>query len=114
MANQRHTEHLPSEHDKDDDRVAQVADTIDTIGNVEQDLVLEELLALLREKLPNDMERLVLLRMILVGDHPRDVARDLGLPLHRSRIAKHRALKRLREDNDAMRRLRELLGDWDA
>ena len=94
-----------------DDPGTEPADVSDMAAEVEQRLVNQQLLDLLRERLPNNLERLVLLRIVALGDHPRDVARDLGLPLHRTRIAKSRALQRLRADPLLLHLLGELVGD---
>ncbi len=97
-------------HDPDD-RVWEIEDPANLAADVEERLVSRELQALLWAKLPNDLERLVLLRIVVLDDKPRDVARDLGLPLHRARIAKHRALARLKEDSEVFEALRDLVGD---
>lgn len=86
-------------------------DESDLTLEVEQKLTNRELLAQLRARLSNNLERLVLLRIVVFGDKPRDVARDLGLPQHQPRIAKCRALARLREDPDFIAFLRELVGE---
>lgn len=96
--------------DDDDGRPYEAPDPVDLAALVEQDLADQDLLRLLAAHLLNDLERLVLLRIGVFGDHPRDVAADLGLPLHRTRLAKSRALKRLREDETFMRMLRDLVG----
>jgi DNA-directed RNA polymerase specialized sigma24 family protein len=95
----------------DQDAVAEPADPADMAADVEQMLLDRQFAEMLRAKLPNHLERRVLLRVVLLGDHPRDVARDLGLPLHRTRLAKSRALQRLRGDEQFMRWLGELGGD---
>jgi DNA-directed RNA polymerase specialized sigma24 family protein len=95
------------------DRVTEIPDPSDMAELIEGALVGEQLWTLLEAKLPNPLERLVLLRVIGLGDHPRDVARDLGLPLHRARLAKSRAIKRLRDDDEIMQVLRELTADQD-
>jgi RNA polymerase sigma factor (sigma-70 family) len=97
-----------------DDFIHEPADPADLALEVERQLTSSELQAQLRAKLPNDLERVTLLRIVVFGDHPRDVARDLGLPLHRTRLAKHRALKRLREDEAFVHLLRDLAGDVSA
>jgi DNA-directed RNA polymerase specialized sigma24 family protein len=94
-----------------DEQATEPADLSDMAAEVEQRLVNQQLLDLLRDRLPNSLERLVLLRVVALGDHPRDVARDLGLPLHRTRIAKSRALQRLRDDQQLLHLLGELAGD---
>lgn len=85
-----------------EDRDANLAD------EVEQKILSTELMEWLRSKIPNTLERLVLIRILLLGDHPRDVARDLNLPLHRTRLAKSRALQRLRGDDDFIQLLLEV------
>jgi DNA-directed RNA polymerase specialized sigma24 family protein len=80
----------------------------DLVLEVEQRIIGDELLAQLRAKISKELERYTLLRIVVFGDQPRDVARDLGLPLHRTRVAKHRALALLRGDEAFMRTLREL------
>jgi hypothetical protein len=86
-------------------------DESDLTLEVEQRLTNKELLAQLRARHSNNLERMVLLRIVVFGDKPRDVARDLGLPQHQPRIAKCRALARLREDPDFIAFLRELAGE---
>lgn len=93
------------------DAAGELPDQADMAAEVEQRQIDQQIDELLRVKLPNRLERLVLLRLVLLGDHPRDVARDLDLPLHRTRLAKSRALQRLRGDEQFIRRLGELGGD---
>lgn len=88
----------------------EVADAADMAAEVEQRVLSQQLIAILQAKLPNWLERLVLLRVVIFGDQPRDVARDLGLPLYRTRLAKSRALERLREDEHIRGLLSELAG----
>lgn len=90
-----------------------IADPQDMAATVEQRLIDARLLALLEAKLSNTLERTVVLRVVALGEHPRDVARDLGLPLHRTRVAKSRAIKRLRSDNELLQLLQELSDDPD-
>jgi RNA polymerase sigma factor (sigma-70 family) len=77
---------------------AQLADTSDPIGQAEQAAVDQELWALVRACLPSDFEWQVALRILLRGDRPREVAADMELPAYRIRVAKCRALQRLRDD----------------
>lgn len=93
---------------EDSDRLEETADPADIAAEVERQVLGEELIPLLRAKLTNDLERLVILRIVFMGDHPRDVARDLGLPLPRTRLAKSRALQRLRDDPQFMRLIESL------
>jgi DNA-directed RNA polymerase specialized sigma24 family protein len=95
----------------DEDPAVEPADPADIADEVEQRQIDQQISELLRIKLPNSLERQVLLRVLLLGDLPRDVARDLDLPLHRTRLAKSRALQRLRGDEQFMQRLGELGGD---
>ena len=90
--------------------VAEPVDPSDLVAEVEDRLVAQELRDLLRVALPNDLERLTLLRCIVGGDDPRDVARDLGLPLHRTRVAKSRALQRIRSNDRVMAFIHALTG----
>ena len=85
-------------------------DPNDLAAEVEQRQVSQQLQELLAAHLSNDLERTMILRLVLSGDNPRDVAANLKLPLHRTRIAKYRALRRLREDEEFMRILRDLAG----
>jgi RNA polymerase sigma factor (sigma-70 family) len=87
------------------------ADPADLASEVGQDMIIQELWTLLQARLSNELERRTLWRIIVFGDDPRDVARDLGLPLHRTRLAKSRALARLRQDEAFMRMVRDLAGD---
>jgi RNA polymerase sigma factor (sigma-70 family) len=96
-----------------DEPARDVADTTDIVAVIEQQVVGEQLLALLHDKIPNDLERTTLLRIVIFGDNPRDVAHALGLPLHRTRVAKSRALKRLRQDTEAIQLLRNMTGNRD-
>lgn len=71
-------------------------DPSDVVAEIEQRILGQALREQLRATLPNNLERLTLLRCVLLDADPRDVARDLGLPLYRTRTAKSRALQRLR------------------
>lgn len=92
----------------------EIADKQELVAEVEQALVSETIVSRLRAALPNDLERIVLLRIILFDDKPRDVARDLGLPLYRTRQAKFRALERLRADVAFKTLLRSLAEEADV
>lgn len=87
------------------------ADPYDLPTDVEQGIVDSVLVEHLRKALPNWLERTVLLRIMLFGDQPRDVARDLELPLHRTRVAKSRAVQRLRGDETFLALLRTITDD---
>jgi DNA-directed RNA polymerase specialized sigma24 family protein len=88
-------------------------DATDLALEAEQRITSRALQAQLRAKLPNELERQTLLRIVILGDHPRDVAREFGLPLHRTRVAKTRALKRLRNDTEFIALLRDLADNPD-
>lgn len=87
---------------EDGEAAVEPADPADLVAEVEGRLAEQEFRDLLRAAVPNDLERFTLLRCVVFGDDPRDVARDLGLPLHRTRVAKSRALQRLRDNNAFM------------
>lgn len=91
-----------------------VADPADLATEVEHRLGNAEMLAFLQQKVPNALERLVLVRVILLGDKPIHVAQDLAVPLHRTRLAKHRALVRLRNDEEFVAMLRDRAGVYQA
>ncbi len=69
---------------------------------------------LLEGALRNPMELLAVQRIVLRGDKPREVARDLGLPLHQIRVHKSRALQRLRADPIFMDAYEQLAIDLDG
>jgi DNA-directed RNA polymerase specialized sigma24 family protein len=96
-----------------DEQLHETADSANLAAEVAQRLANQRVVQLLRDRLSNELERLVLLRMVLYGDPPRDVAAELGVPLHRARIAKHRALQQLRNDDQFRQILRDLTGQTD-
>lgn len=100
---------LPLERD-DGSEVALVV-APDLVLEVEQAVLGDALLAHLRRLLPKDFERFVVIRCELFGDKPRDIAAELGLPQPYVRLAKSRALQRLRDDAELLQFLRELAGD---
>jgi DNA-directed RNA polymerase specialized sigma24 family protein len=85
--------------------------TTDVAVDVEQQLITSELVARLRAQLTNDLEFQSVVRTIVYGDKPRDIARDLDVPAYRIRVAKSRALDHLRQDASLLAWLRELSGD---
>lgn len=95
----------------DENLLHELVDPGNLAQEIEQRVISQTLQSQLREAVPNNLERLVVLRLAVFNDHPRVVARDLGLPLHRTRMAKHRALQRLRENQTFMQVLRDLAGD---
>jgi len=95
----------------DDEPAFDPPDPSDLVLEVEQRIIGEELQAQLRAKIPNELERYTLLRIVVFGDKPRDVARERELPLDRVRMAKYRALERLRGDETFIQTLRALAGD---
>jgi RNA polymerase sigma factor (sigma-70 family) len=82
----------------DQPALAEIPDASDHIAKIESLLIQDELRVYLRAIVTNDLERFTLLRHIVFGDEPRDVAKALGLPLYRTRVAKARALQRLRDN----------------
>lgn len=97
----------------DTEQNTELADHRDMVTEVEQRLLTQQLHELLRANIPNELERLVLLRVVILGDQPRDVAHALNVPLHRTRLAKSRALQRLRGNQPFLDLLNQLLGDID-
>jgi RNA polymerase sigma factor (sigma-70 family) len=92
---------------------AELNDLIDVQNmttEVERNILSATVVALLRTMLPNELERIVLERVILYEEKPSDIARDLGLPLHRTRVAKHRGFQRLCSDEKALALLQDLTG----
>ena len=85
-----------------DEPAQEPLDPADLVAEVEGRLLEQAFCDHLRAAIPNDLERLTLLRCIIGGDDPRDVAQDLGLPFHRTRVAKSRALQRLRANASFM------------
>lgn len=102
---------VPSQNEE---RLYETADSANLATEVAQRLTNQRVAQLLRDRLPNELERLVLLRMVLYGDPPRDVATELGVPLYRARVAKHRALLQLRNDDQFRQILRDMTGQTDS
>ena len=88
----------------------EMADPSDVATEVEQRLMDAEIGQILEASLKNVLERQVLLHIVLLGEKPCDVARDQGVPLHRARLAKSRALKRLRADTQTLQSIYKLTG----
>ena len=78
---------------------------------VEQRLVAADIAAQLRARLHNELEQTALLRAVIDGDTPRDIAADLSLPAYRIRVAKSRAVQQLRNDPALRAWLSALAGD---
>lgn len=83
--------------------------TFETLGAVTeleeivaQRLMYAQLLVLIRQKIPNDTQRAVVIRSVFFEETPRDIAADLNLPPEQVRLAKSRGLQRLREDNEVL------------
>ncbi len=94
----------------DEEEADEAADEADVATEVEQRLMSAEIKQILLSSLKNPLERQVLLHIVLLGEKPRDVARDQGVPLHRARLAKSRALKRLRADPQTLQAIYKLTG----
>jgi len=94
----------------DDTERPEPRDPVDIAEQVEQQILTAEFDALLKEVLPNWLERTALIRVLIEQQKPGEVAQELGLPPHRLRLAKSRGLKHLREHPAASQRLRVLLG----
>lgn len=99
-----------TDEEEADEAVEEAVDPADVATEVEQQVMSEEIEKILRSSLKNELERQVLLHIVLRGEKPRDVARDQGMPLHRTRQAKSRALKRLRADPQTLQAIYKLTG----
>lgn len=64
----------------------------------EQAVVEQEILELLRRKLPNALERAVLIRIVLLGEKPREIATELGITSHTVSVICYRVKQRLHAD----------------
>lgn len=95
----------------DEDDTSEPAAPMDVADDIEQQVLGEAILTLLDQQQLNPLERMVLVRIVMIGDVPRDVAHDLDLPLHRTRLAKSRALQRLRNSTHFMQQLELLSGE---
>jgi RNA polymerase sigma factor (sigma-70 family) len=98
----------------DDDVEVQLSDPADVAEAVEERVVGEELRALLASKLPNARDREILLRSIVLGEKPRQIASDLGIPVAQVRVLKFRALERLRDDAEMTAWVRTLVESVDS
>ncbi|HEY1015283.1 MAG TPA: hypothetical protein VGE07_21435 [Herpetosiphonaceae bacterium] len=92
-----------------DDAIGEPANPAQTAELIEQRLVNSAIVGMLRRKLANEREFIVTVRVILLGEQPRDVAASLGIPLHQARLAKSRALQRLRNDPECLAFCRSLI-----
>lgn len=83
----------------------------DQIALIEHMVLGQQLLEQIKKRLHNELETIALIRCVLGGEYPHDVAHDLGLLDYRIRVAKSRALQRLRNDAEFKRLLKDLTGD---
>lgn len=97
----------------DEGQQREPADPSDLAERVEAGLLSELITAELEAALPKERDRLILLRTVLAGDKPGEIAKDLGIPAHQVRLAKSRALDRLR-NSPAFRGLLSQLRDRDS
>jgi RNA polymerase sigma factor (sigma-70 family) len=88
----------------------ELAEPTDPMFAVEQRMIEQQLAERLAGLLPNQLEQETLMRIVLLGEKPREIARDLQLPLYRTRVAKWRALERLRQDPALLAFLSDLTG----
>lgn len=88
-----------------------VIDPSTDVENVDQEIINEQLAKLIQSMLTNHLERTILLHIMINGDKPRDIARDLQVPLNVVRVAKYRALQRLRDNEVFMDLLANLHDD---
>jgi RNA polymerase sigma factor (sigma-70 family) len=102
---------VDSSQAEDEDMQSEIADTTDVAEEVSKRVLVEQLQQLLDARLPNPRDKLVIMRIIIYDDKPRDVARDLGVPDYQIRNAKSRALAKLRADSDFIQLIRDLAND---
>lgn len=89
----------------------ELVDPFDLADAVEQRIVTQTLLAALRSALGRDLEVLVVVRSVCMGETPREIARQLGLEGHYVRVIKSRSMQRLAGNALFVQALRELVGD---
>lgn len=92
----------------DEKPIEQVVDEEDLMEAINTKINTKEIASYIQTWLPNQLERIVLLRTIINGDNPRDIAQELNMPHTRIRVAKSRALKRLRDEPEFLAWLRNL------
>lgn len=92
----------------DADAVTQLSDASDLAADVEIRMVAGPLFALLDRMIP-EPGRTILLRTVVLDERPREIAQALGMTEPRVRVQKCRALKRLRESDEAIQLLRALV-----
>lgn len=88
-----------------------VMDQVNIEEDVGEKILSAEVVALIRQALPNNLECIVLTRVVLLGDHPRDIALELNLPMSRIRLAKSRALERIRRNETYLHLIRRMVGE---
>jgi RNA polymerase sigma factor (sigma-70 family) len=105
-------EHSKQTHasQEEDQLEAEYADPVDLFERIDQVQVDQQLMDALKQALPKELERYVILRVVALGAVPRDLALELGLQPHYIRLTKSRALKRLRENTAFMHLLKEITG----
>ncbi len=89
-------------------------DLSDVLADVEGRILEEMFYTQLKEALPHELERLVVIRSIFAGDKPGDIANDLKMPSNRIRLLKSRGLQRLRENTGFVQILTTLLAGGNA
>lgn len=82
--------------------LAEPSTLVSTAERVEQQVTEAEILALLQRKLPHRIERIVVIRAVLLGEKTGEIAQDLAISSHTVAVAKYRALQRLRADAEVL------------
>lgn len=77
-------------------------DLTNMLAEIEEHILEDMFSILLQDALPNKLERLVIIRHILMQDKLHEIADDLHVPQPRIRLAKSRALQRLRNNTSFM------------
>ena len=94
--------------------ISEPVDPHDDVTTVQWRVVAGQLAGMIERTLTHPMERLAVMRIVLGDEKPREVARDLDMPLHQIRVHKSRALQRLRADAAFMDACEQLAFDgWE-
>lgn len=95
----------------EDGSVREIADPADMAAQVVDSVAEQDLRALLRARLPDELDRQVVWRGAVLLERSSDIARDLGIAPDLVRLRKSRALRRLRDDQRFLRTLRSMIDE---
>lgn len=98
------------EHSPEPTPEHETLDEHDFTQAVENGLAEAEIVAQINARLSNQLERAVIIRAMIHGAKPRDIAADLNIPAPRIRLAKSRAIQQLSGDEEFKAWLRNLYG----